>query len=365
MEYNLKNFNEELFEYRFSSYVLGVDIGGTNTNLCIAGIKESKPVLLYSLNYQSQGLDSIIPTFNDILKYSKEKYEIDVSSACIGAAGVVSPDKKSAKLTNINWDINIEEIKNHTQINDIKIINDFQAIGYGINLLDPNNPHDFLKIKPDNLQKSHATKAIIGAGTGLGKSILSFNEYFDAYLPNPSEGGHADFPPQNDEEYEMVKFIKNFRKIPHPLTYEELLSGRGIESIYEFLKNQDKYCESVYAKEIDTTYDKASLISKYKTIDNNCKNTFSLFTRFYARCAKNYVLDTLATGGLYIAGGIATKNKEIFSTEEFIEEFENAYKRSEYLKNIPISIITNYDVSLYGACYAAYLFFKKKDFLSK
>jgi len=78
-----------------------------------------------------------------------------------------------------------------------------------------------------------------------------------------------------------------------------------------------------------------------------------LFTLFYARCAKNFALNTLATGGLYIAGGIASKNKKIFTSKIFKDEFENAYRRADVLKSIPISIIVNYNVSLYGACFAA------------
>jgi len=87
-----------------------------------------------------------------------------------------------------------------------------------------------------------------------------------------------------------------------------------------------------------------------------------LFSLFFARCAKNYVLDTLAIGGLYIAGGIAMKNKEIFSTKQFISEFNNAYRYTDFLKKVPINIITDYDVSLLGSCYAAiYKYFIKKE----
>ncbi len=78
-----------------------------------------------------------------------------------------------------------------------------------------------------------------------------------------------------------------------------------------------------------------------------------LFAKFYARCAKNFVLDCLATGGLYIAGGIAPKNTESFMEKEFLDEFTCAYQRSHVLENIPIYIIVNYDVGLYGAFVAA------------
>ena len=203
------------------------------------------------------------------------------------------------------------------------------------------------------MDKSKQTKAIIGAGTGLGKSILTYDDHFDAYIPIPSEGGHSDLPIENDFEFQLVEFVKKLRGISQPLSYEEVLSGRGLESIYLFLRNSNRFKETQYTQEIDNSMDKTPLISKNRKLDETCKEVFRLFTRFYARCAKNFVLDTLSRGGLYIAGGIAAKNLDIFSTEEFINEFENAFNRSDLLKEIPINVITNYNVSLYGACYAA------------
>ncbi len=131
------------------------------------------------------------------------------------------------------------------------------------------------------------------------------------------------------------------------------MSGRGIEGIYTFIKSMEQFKPSKITKEIDAASEKAPLISQYKKSDETCAETFRLFTKFYARCAKNYVLDTMATGGLYIAGGIASKNKEIFTSKEFLVEFRDAYRRSNILNNVPIHLIVNYDVSLYGTCLAA------------
>jgi len=346
---------QNMLKEKFPYYVLGIDIGGTNTNLGIAGIKDSKPILLFSQNYTSKKLDSLVPAIQNTLTYAKNNYKIEVDFACIGAAGVVSPFNDSAKLTNVHWNLSSKELINKTFLNSVYIINDFQTIGYGLNLLDPNNKNDIFQVRfgRSDIGSSKETKIILGAGTGLGKSILTYDKIFNAYIPIPSEGGHADFPAQNNLEMQIIEFVKKIRGISQPLSYEELLSGRGIESIFLFLRNTKESKETNYTKEIENAVDKASLISKYKDLDETCKKTFCLFTKFYARCAKNFVLDSLARGGLYIAGGIAAKNKEIFTTKEFIFEFENAYNRTDLLKTIPISVIVNYDVSLYGACYAA------------
>ena len=334
--------------------VLGIDIGGTNTNLGIAGVIKNTSTMLLSLHFKSQELTCLLPAVLETLEYINMNYNIDITSACIGASGVVSPNNDSAHLTNVQWDVKSDELIKETSLNSVFIINDFQTIGYGINLLDSNNKNDIFPVrikreKEDNKE----TKAIIGAGTGLGKSILLFNTHYNAYIPIASEGGHGDFPVYNSYERDLVNFVKKLRNIKHPLTYEELLSGRGLESIYLYLRNLEKYKISKYTEEIDCSTDKSTLISKYKNKDETCNETFRLFARFYGRCAKNFVLDSLATGGLYIAGGIASKNLEIFSTKEFLNEFENAYRRSNILEKVPIYIIVNYDVSIYGACFAA------------
>ncbi|UCF49622.1 MAG: glucokinase [Thermoplasmatales archaeon] len=340
---------------KFSYYVLGIDIGGTNTNLGIAGVENSKPFLLFTQNYKTIQLDSLVPAIQKTLAFAKNKYNIEVDFACIGAAGVVSPSCDSAELTNVEWNLCSKELINKTSLNKVTIINDFQTIGYGLNLLDSNNTKDIFQVrsKKSDIGSLNETKIILGAGTGLGKSILTYDKNFNAYIPIPSEGGHADFPAQNNLEMKLIEYVKTLRGISQPISYEELLSGRGLESIYLFIRDTKASKETKYTKDIDNAIDKASLISKYKNLDETCKETFHLFTKFYARCAKNFVLDTLARGGLYIAGGIAAKNKEIFTSKEFTTEFENAYNRYDLLKTIPISVIVNYDVSLYGACYAA------------
>jgi len=354
LNYNIKNYVKQINKVDFSSYVLGIDIGGTNTNLGIAGVVKNTSTMLLSFHFKTQELTTIIPAVLETLEYAHNNYNIDIASVCIGASGIVSPNNDSAALTNVKWDLKADDIIKETSLNSVFIINDFQTIGYGINFLNLKNKNDIFTVRVKKEKEDHKeTKAVIGAGTGLGKSILLFDKHYNAYIPIPSEGGHGDFPVYNNYERDLVNFVKKLRNIKLPLTYEELLSGRGIESIYLYLCNSEKFKESKYTKEIDCSTDKSALISKYKNKDKTCNETFRLFVRFYGRCAKNFVLDSLATGGLYIAGGIASKNLEIFSTKEFLNEFENAYRRNDILEKVPIYVIVNYDVSIYGACFAA------------
>ena len=117
MEYIIKNYNEEKLFDNFSNYILGIDIGGTNTNLAIAGIKDKKPNLLFSHNYKTNKLDSIIPAIENILSYSEKNFKIIIDFTCIGAAGVVSSSNDFVQLTNAEWNINSNEIINKTSLN--------------------------------------------------------------------------------------------------------------------------------------------------------------------------------------------------------------------------------------------------------
>jgi len=347
--FTVKQFQKQESYKDFNSYVFGVDIGGTTTNIAIAGIKNQKPVLLFSLTFISQEIRSLDHALNESLKYARNTYDIDVCCGCIGASGVVSKNNKFATLTNVSWDVDCESIIEKTGIPDIFVVNDFQIIGYGINHLDFSNKNDLIEIKKSKtIDDTHLSKAIIGAGTGLGKCILVYNEESNSYVPLPSEGGSVDLPIYDELEYEMMRHIQNKYNHSFPVTYEQVLSGVGLCNIYDFLKKSDryKYKNTISVKIPDD-------ISRYRDQDECCHETFEIFIRFYARCIKNFILDTMALGGVYIAGGIAMKNLDLFNSEMFKDEIENTFQMEGLLRNVPIFLISNYDVSLLGACFAA------------
>jgi glucokinase len=338
----------------YSDIVLGADIGGTQTTITLGGLYKQKVTQLLSFQFKSQQLDSIIPAITEILTYAKKEYNLDITDACLAAAGIISPDKKQAELTNISWNISTHELQHHTTLQNIFLINDFQAIGYGINLINHTNPHEILSITPEYLQPIHAgPKAIIGAGTGLGKTILTYSNTKKIYQPHPSEGGHADCPLYTTEEQELSQYIINKKHNKQPLTYEDILSGQGITHIYLFLRDKNKTSSPEISKHIENVDDTAAMISQYRHQDNTCQQTLKYFSKIYARCVKNLALDILPTGGIYIAGGIAYKNQDILFNEDFLEEFYNTYQRTNLLKTIPIYLLTDLQIGLRGACFAA------------
>ena len=342
------SLREVVYQKEFASKkycILGADIGGTNSNFGFFELRGTQPALLLSVHAQSQTVTDFAQLTKSVLQYVHEKHGIIISDACFGVAGMVNPQRDYVKPTNLTVPVDAQAIRAQTGLNSLALINDFEAVGLGIDLLDP------ASIITINAGMPHlnAQKACIGAGTGMGKAALLWNNHFKRYLPFASEGGHSDCSAQTLREFALFEYINKLKEHSCPVSWEDVLSGRGITRIYQFLGTQKQYDDTAISVEIAATGFKADLISWYAFKDERCFDTFTLYTIFYARCAKNFVLDTLALNGLYIAGGIAAKNVAMFKEPAFMQEFIKCGKQSELLQNVPVYVVADYNVSLYGA----------------
>lgn len=255
-------------------------------------------------------------------------------------------EDQRVEMPHTDLTIDADRLEKETELEHVHIINDFDAIGYAINILEP---EDYNTIQKGGIEEEPI--AIVGAGTGLGKNLLIYDEHIDTYLPNASEGGHADLPITDEKELYLANQIKQKHGIESEVPYEQVLSGQGLENIYSFLHSRFPEEENdLSAKEISHTRE-----------DNPCsRETFDKFIEFYARCCRNYALDTLPENGLYIVGGIAAKNPDEFN-QRFVEEFRNASPQfHQMLSEIPIRVVTNYDISLKGAAHALQIEKEKK-----
>lgn len=329
---------------KFEYFILGADIGGTNSNLAVAGVKKGKYKLILSFNYKTKSLPSLESALNHCLEVSKKDYGLKISKACLGVAGPVEKGTY-CKPTFIGWDVSMAKILKNTPLKKVTLVNDFVALGYSINILKKRDLKKLNAAKPE----AYAVKAVLGAGTGLGETVLYYDEDKNCYIPLPSEGGHNDVPVKSLDELKLFNGIQE--RIKKPLGLAHVLSGQGIECIYDVVKN--KYEHSEVRKIIEESDAKASLISKFKKQDGACKETFEIFTKLYGRTAKNFSLSTLCFGGLYIGGGIATKNKDIFESEIFWQEFYDSSMKENVLEKIPIFLVENYDSGIRGALFAA------------
>lgn len=328
---------------RNSMAILGADIGGTNSNFGVFDQRNGKPHLLFSLHTKSQAITDFTSVVRQVLAYCTKKYGISINHALFASAGVVSSGRNFSKPTNLDFTIDAHAIKEVTDLRCVYVVNDFEVIGYGIQLIAPKELVCINKGKP----RLHANQAIVGAGTGLGKCTMFWNKCVNRYVPVPSEGGHADAALQHPLEFKLAEFIQRTEQFNCNISWEDLLSGNGIQRIYSFFHenaDSDGHQKNERVPHPDQIF-------KSRTNDQHSTDTFALYTILYARCAKNFALDALALGGIYIAGGIAVHNVPLFKQAAFMKEFINCGKQSHLLKEIPIHIITDYNVSLYGAAY--------------
>lgn len=335
-------FREEKYVEKIPTNIeclLGADIGGTNSNFGIFERTDGNLRLILSLHLKSQEIKNFANELRGVLDYAQNTYGITIAKACIGAAGVVSQHRDIAKPTNLNFVIDVAEIYSKTTLTCCFLVNDFEIIGYGLARIDPNR---IVKVKKGT-ERPYGHKGIIGAGTGLGKCLMAWDGHAARYRPYASEGGHADFPVQNQLELDLVHFIQESEQFGCNISWENVLNGNGIQRIYRFFWHRSNNHTN------DAGEPHPDEIFKARLADEHGLNTFKLYTTFYARCAKDYALDALALGGIYIAGGIATHNLPLFELPEFHNEFVNCGKQRELLAQIPIYVITDYNVSLHGA----------------
>jgi glucokinase len=323
--------------------ILGADIGGTNSNFGIFELTDNKLTLLFSLHAKSQQVDDFTQLCKQVQEFVASQYDMKIQAALFASAGVVSPDRDSSRPTNLSFEINAHAIKRATEIPCVYVVNDFEVIGYGINLIDTD---DLVKVH-HGTERKWAQKAILGAGTGLGKCIMFWNSSVNRYVPVASEGGHADFAAQHLIEIDLIQYIQRIEGFECNVSWEDVLSGNGIQRIYQFFHaraNGGTHAQSEKVPHPDEIF-------KSRNHDQHSKDTFELYTKLYARCAKNFVLDALALGGIYIAGGIAANNLPMFELPAFAKEFVNCGKQGYLLEDVPVFVVTDYNVSLYGAAY--------------
>jgi glucokinase len=308
--------------FKKEGYIVS-DIGGTKTVIALINPKDN------SIEHKEYFQNDSIKHYTDTLVHfinSKECKDYRITKGCFAVSGPINANRTEAKLTNRDWTINKDNILVRTPIHHVTIINDFEAVGLGINLLgesDYTELTEFGRNKDGNI-------AVIGAGTGLGISILPYNP--EDRIPMQSEGGHVDLPITVSDKTDL-KLQEYLIKKGKYLDSEDIVSGRGIINLYEFLLSQKAKHNPKITNLIRKLpeHERGEYITKYALEDKDaiCIRTVELFIKYYARIARNLVLTTFATE-LIIAGGIAPQIVPALE-DAFIEEFVN-HKREQMKK---------------------------------
>jgi len=320
--------------------ILAGDIGGTKTNLGLFTRGKGRPLPKVIETFSSQSA----PDLEHIIRQFLEIHPASVTHACFGIAGPVANGK--SKTTNLPWNISEDRIKKQFNFHHVKLVNDLTATAIAVPLL---NSDEFFplnqaeRIKGQNL-------ALIAPGTGLGIAMLIYQN--GRYLPIPSEGGHADFAPNNEAEMKLWQYLH--QHYDH-VSIEKVVSGSGLGNIYRWLKDSDRLNEPAWLrqklKEMDPakTITQAALANK----DVGCVKALNMFVSIFGAVAGNLALTGMTTGGVYLGGGIPPKILSKLKEDIFMEAFTNKGRFKELLENIPVKVILNDKAALMGAAYCA------------
>ncbi|MGD1865698.1 MAG: glucokinase [Phormidesmis sp.] len=348
--------------------LLAGDIGGTKTILRLSQTNDQDieryashelPLeTLYEQRYPSQNYPEFVPMVKEFLAAAAQTVPVvKPDSACFAIAGPIVDN--TCQLTNLSWFLRSEFLSNALEIKTVQLINDFEAIGYGVLGLGPEDIYELQAGEPSD----DSPKAVLGAGTGLGQGFLL--PCGGEYRVFPSEGGHVDFAPQSELEFQLRKYLLEKHCISR-VSEERVVSGMGIISIYQFLRDRQYANESDevgqamdawerQAGQRSKLKDPASIISKAATdkTDLLSQKTMEIFIRAYGSEAGNISLKFLPRGGLYIAGGVTAKNLPLMKTGEFMNAFSSKGRVSHLLDKVPVRVVTNQSVGLIGAALKA------------
>jgi len=318
--------------------VLAGDIGGTHTRLCLAQENGQNIHFLHEQVYASQQYPDLLSIVNDFLR------DECVDAACLAVAGPVRDQQ--ANVTNLPWRLEAAQLKKALSVPALSLVNDFEAVGYGLANLD----EDQLLTVQAGEPEAQGRRALIGAGTGLGISQLIYQG--NAYVPCASEGGHVGFAPANEEQHRLLQYLQASLDY---VCYEHLLSGAGLRRIYEFFLNQQGTA-SPFSESILQADDPAVEISRHGLAGDDplAVQTLDCFIDIYGAQAGNVALNYLATGGVYLAGGIAPKIIARLNSERFLGAFHRKGVMSELMQRFPVKVIMEEKVGLLGAAACAF-----------
>jgi glucokinase len=324
--------------------VLAGDVGGTKTNLALYKTADGRLELICEATYHSTAYSSCIDILQQFLKESEISGKPAPSRICLGVAGPVVLGK--VEITNLSWNLDLEEIRKASGLTDVFLINDLEATAYGLAGLEM---ADLISIHETGVDHK-GNIAIIAPGTGLGEAGLFWDG--SSYHPFSTEGGHTDFAPRTEMDIELFHFLQKKYGI---VSWERVIAGPAIHDIYQFLLEIKKRGQPAWLKEALLQEDPSALISQtaIEEKDQTCIETLQIFVRYLARESSNLSLKMKATGGLYLGGGIPPKISALLQYNVFYDNFLDCDRMQHLLKNIPIKIILNSNTALLGAGYFA------------
>ncbi|MEQ1636307.1 MAG: glucokinase [Methylococcales bacterium] len=322
--------------------ILAGDVGGTKTILALYSRQQDVLTCIKKQQYQSNQFEHFADALTLFLTDSPTG---TIDAACIGVAGPIVEGNCAA--TNLPWQLKKTAIAEQLQTQRVSLLNDLEATAWGVLGLPPS---DFVELNVHAKQHSGHV-AILAAGTGLGESVCCWDG--QRYHVMPSEGGHVDFAPTNEQEIDLLRFL--IQRYSGHVSYERVVSGMGLVNIYQFLKHSAFAAEQAQIAQKMAQTDPGAVIGEFGVTkaDALCTETLRLFCRLYGAQAGNLALTSLPYGGVFLAGGIAAKILPFITQGDFMQGFLDKGRYQSLLEQFSVKICTNPEVALLGAAHYA------------
>jgi glucokinase len=306
------------------------DIGGTKTDLAIYSTESGPHAPLVQSQVHSANYTSLQAMVSEFLSQAK----MPVCAAAFDVAGPVIGGR--AKVTNLPWVMDVDSLASDLKLSAVHLMNDLEAVARAVPVL---RASDLITINEGDAVRNGSI-AVIAPGTGLGESFLTWNG--SHYVAHSSEGGHSDFAPTDERQIRLLRFL--LQRWGH-VSVERVCSGIGIPNIYEFLRDEEKILEQPETAElIASSKDRTKAIVEGGLDPRNpselCRTTIEMVVSILASEAGNLALKVLATGGVYLAGGVALHLVAALREPRFMQNFSRKGRFEDLMKRIPVHVIT-------------------------
>lgn len=321
--------------------ILAGDIGGTKTSLAIFTPQAGPHTPLAEATFPSANY----PGLEVIAQEFLSQVGLSIDSACFGVAGPIVAGQ--ARITNLPWTIDVAQLLTTLKFSYVRLLNDLEAIASAVPIL---MASDLYTLNP-GVPVPGGTLAVIAPGTGLGEAFLVWDGA--RYRAYASEGGHASFAPRNLIELEMLRYL--WQQFEH-VSYERVGSGMGLPNIYAYFKASG-YAEELpqVAEQLAVANDPTPIIVTAALDPNTpsplCKRTLDTFVSILGAEAGNLALKVLATGGVYLGGGIPPRILTALDNGQLMQTFRHKGRFAALLDRIPVHVILNPKAALLGAAY--------------
>lgn len=321
--------------------LLAGDVGGTKTRLAAIAADRGPRDPVVAATYASadfRSLEAVIQRF-------VEGTGVSIERACVGAAGPVMDNKVTT--TNLPWQLDGDAMARNLGLASFRLINDLEAVANGVLELQPQDVHTLNAGEPI----AHGAMGVIAPGTGLGEAYLCWDG--TAYRPHASEGGHTDFGPIGELQIGLLRYLMERQE---HVSYERVCSGLAIPDLYAYLRDTGYAPEHPdLAREVAAARDATPVIARWALDVAEpsalCLATLRLFVAILGAEAGNLALKVLATGGMYLAGGIPPRLLPLLQEDAFLQAFHGKGRLYPLLSRIPVHVITYPDVALLGAAH--------------